>query len=286
MARGNGYGEGELVQLVRKRMRQDDKKQPLRVDDWIRVSSLSYLCAREEVLCSSKRIIRTDTISSDLQVIFEHGHALHWALQNRVMPALGVFYGMWRCAGCGFIDGGQQEPWKFGTFTVKQFASKQKLRPKTCSKCGIEQTPDDTIYMEQTFLHEEFRLSGHIDGFLVIDGLDGMGVLEAKSINPKGASEVRACPKLDHVIQAHCYMWLTGLRWSKILYWDKGGFGSSSIIEHTIEYDEPTIERIAELLNDIRGGIASGVLPARICETRVCDRAKQCEVVKHCFSEM
>ncbi len=282
----NGYGEGELVVLARRRLREDSKKHPLRVEDWVRVSSLSFLCAREETLCAFKKVIRTDTVTSDLQVVFEHGHALHWGLQNRVMPRLGVFHGMWRCAGCGWLEGGQEEPWVFGTFTAEQFAAKQKPRPHACPRCGLVLNEDTCIYLEQTFHHEGHRLSGHSDGFLVIDGLPGMGLLEAKSINPRGASEVRACPKLDHVIQAHCYMWLTGLRWAKILYWDKGGFGVSSFVEHTIDYDETTIERVEELLSEMREGLRTGVLPARICENRTCTRAKQCEVVNHCFAEL
>jgi hypothetical protein len=287
MARGGiTYGESELIHLSRKVLPEVRKKEILSKDSWVRVSSLAFLCAREEALCVKYGIIREEEISADLSVIFEHGHALHWALQNRILPRLGAFYGRWRCAVCGAAYGGRDRPWVFGTFTAEEFVASQVQRPSVCASCDSELDDSNSLYIEPTFHNNEFKLSGHSDGFLVIPGLDGMGLLEAKSINPKGAAEVRLCPKLDHVIQAHCYMWLTGLRWAKILYWDKAGSGIRSLVEHTIEYDEDTIFKVRDLLTTLREDLASPDLPSKICQRRTCDRAKACDAVDYCFSEV
>jgi hypothetical protein len=283
MAKGDGYGDGELVFLARKHLKEDRSKPALGPNDWLRVSGLSFLCAREEILCARYDLPRKDEISADLSVIFEHGHSLHWGLQNRILPRMGVLLGMWRCACCGYVHGGREGAWEYGTFTAQEFASRQVMRPERCSKCKTPLSDENCLFIEQTFTHEGHKLSGHSDGFLKIPGLDGLGILEAKSINPKGASEMRMCPKLDHVIQAHCYMWLTGLRWAKILYWDKAGGGLRSFVEHTIEYDEGTVEQVEGLLRTIREGLSSKELPDRICEVRTCVRAKACGAADYCF---
>lgn len=286
MPRHDGIGEGEIGELIKRKLAEVRDKPPLTSDSWVRVSSLAYLCAREEALAVRTGVVRKDKISSDLKVIFEHGHALHWCLQNKVLPPLGILHGRWRCLRCSNAWGGKEEPWIHGSFTEDEFVSSQSPFVEHCPSCGTEMNGDTCLYEEQTFHHEGYLLSGHSDGFLLIQGIDGMGLLEAKSINPKGASELRACPKLDHVIQAHCYMWLTGLRWAKILYWDKAGGGLRSFVEHTVEYDEATVERVESLLRQVRSSTDVGRdLPSRICESRECPRAKNCEMVDYCFSE-
>lgn len=282
----NEYGEGEITTLIRRHLGEEREKPVPQQEQWFRVSGLSYVCSREEALASRKHVERKDKISSNLKVIFEHGHALHWCMQNKILPDLGpwLFRGRWRCAICGLASGGREDPWVFGTFTTEEFVSAQLPRFERCPGCDKEMSSDTCLYEEQTFEHKGHLLSGHSDGFLAIDGLDGLGILEAKSINPKGASQMRMCPSLDHVVQAHCYMWLTGLRWAKILYWDKSGSGVSSFVEHTIEYDESTIVRVESLLKEVRSGLdPSKPLPARICASRVCERAKKCDLVDYCF---
>jgi hypothetical protein len=154
------------------------------------------------------------------------------------------------------------------------------VRPSKCASC------DATAFMyEELLLRDPISgMEGHPDGFLWLESIAGLGVLEIKSISPKGAWEVRGCPKLDHVIQAQCYMHLSGCRWAKILYWDKAGSGLSSLIEHTVEYDEDTMDKILALLAEIRGGIRQKKLPERICADIDCPRAKECPVAEACFA--
>jgi hypothetical protein len=275
--------DGALKPLLKQVLKEDRKKPPLDGEKgWLRVSALASLCPREEVLCSLGGVVRSDPISADLMMIFEHGHALHWDLQNRVLPKTQTIHGRWRCTMCGFSHGGRDE-WEVPL--PGDFHSKQAPRPEKCVKCRVEMNPDTCLYVEQWFKHPEFRIAGHPDAFLSIPRLPGLGVFEGKSINPRGAWEVRNCPKLDHVNQAQCYMWLTGCKWAKIVYWDKAGQGLSSLIEHHLEYDEDHVEAIQNLIRDIWTGIQKEKLPERICATPDCKRADLCSVVTPCFEK-
>lgn len=276
-------GYGDLKSLIRSALPEERSKPPLTKDDWIRVSGLAMLCAREEVLASRLGITRPDNIDADLMVIFEHGHGLHWDLQNRILPLTQTLYGRWLCGSCGTYHGGEAE-WEA---PVKGFVESQILRPNTCPNCGAPMTSDNSLYYEQWIKDPKYRLAGHPDGFLRLAGMPGLGVLEVKSISPRGAYEVRNCAKLDHVVQAQCYMWMTKCRWGKVLYWDKGTVGMKGLIEHTIEYDEDHVEAIQNLVRDIWTGVEDeeSKLPERICASPDCKRADECHCVEACFRE-
>jgi hypothetical protein len=257
----------------------------------IRISAFAGLCAREEVLCSAGRLnlVRKEAIEPDVGTYFEHGNGLHWVIQNRILPDTGVIRGRWLCGHCGEYYGGYKA-WIVDADGPKKnkevLHAAQQPRFKTCPSCDAPMTSASSMYSEQLIYDPTYRLTGHPDGFLWIESLPGLGLLEVKSINPKGAWEVRGCPKLDHVVQAQCYMWLTGCRWAKILYWDKAGQGMSSFIEHLIEYDEDHVDAIRNLLQAIWEGVKGEGIPERICESSVCSRAKLCSVAKPCFEEV
>jgi len=255
----------------------------------LRMSSLAGLCAREEVLCSRLRRSRTREVEPGLGVIFEHGNGLHWCLQNRLLPAAKFLVGRWLCGGCGYIHGGR-ETWEAPFRSPehrRDFESSQLYRPKRCPECDTRLTSENILYQEQYVVDRGRRLGGHPDGFLRMPARVGLGLLEAKSINPRDARAVRACPKLDHVVQIQGYMWLTGCRWGMIIYWDKGGSGMSALIAHFIEYDEDHVEAIENMVLDIWSGVADEdlPLPERICAHIDCNRAELCPVATECFAE-
>lgn len=273
----SGLGEAAfapaLKDLFKIHLGEERDKPPPTPDSWMRVSSLASLCAREEVLVAKENLVRKDKVNPDLATIFAHGHALHWAFQNIVLPGVGVLRGKWICTYCGS---------KYGVPEGDQSVVDAAVpRPSKCSACRHK---DEFLFEEYDLSNVEYKLTGHSDGFLEMDGLPGLGVFEGKSINPRGAWEVRGCPKMDHVIQAQCYMWLTDLQWGKIVYWDKSGVGMGAFIEHHIERDEETIDGVKELLETIRAGISKKELPAKICETPRCKRAGMCAVKKICFA--
>lgn len=273
---------GDLRSLIRRSIPEEREKPPLDKDSWIRVSGLAMLCAREEVLCSRSGLIRADNVRADLMMIFEHGNGLHWDLQNRILPKTKTLFGRWLCGACGQFHGGRDE---WDTTDMDGFEAEQMLRPIHCLRCKTPLTSDNSLFQEQWVKDPQYRLAGHPDGFLSLEGMPGLGVLEVKSISPRGAWEVRNCAKLDHVTQTQCYMWMTGCQWGKVLYWDKGTGGMKGLIEHHIEYDEDHVEAMQNLVRDIWAGIEGGKLPERICGSPDCNRAEHCSCPESCFKE-
>jgi hypothetical protein len=158
-------GKASLKQLLKSAWRQESVKPPLLPDSYIRASGLASLCARAEVLRGRLGVSDKERFDATTLLIFLHGTSLHWGLQNRALPEIGVLYGLWRCEGCGKIHG-SIEP-------SKPLASTVILRPKICS-CGVT----EFTYHEHKFVDEKYRITGHADGFLVLPGLSGMGILE------------------------------------------------------------------------------------------------------------
>lgn len=265
--------QGSLKKLIKLKLHEEREVPWLDDKSYLRVSSLAMMCPRAEVLAAKHQIVRRDVVDADLAMIFAHGTALHYILQNEVLAETGALVGIWRCVECakqfGKLD---------GDITVSQTLVR---RPKKCDACGCE----DFLYREQHFVNEEFRIGGHPDGFLIMQGYPGMGIVECKSISSRRAWEVKSTPDIGHVVQAQSYMWLTGLKWAKILYWEKGGNGAQALIEHTVERDEGTILGIQRMIRSIWDGLRDGSLPERICANSTCPKAKDCKLTKLCFSE-
>jgi hypothetical protein len=272
--------EGAIKPLLKQVLTENRVKPPLTAESYLRISSLAMMCAREEAICVDQQIHRDDPISADTMMLFEHGHALHWGLQNRMLPLTAVLVGRWRCTQCGHTVGGR-ERWVLPL--PEDWQETQIPRPSHCEGCSSEMTSDTCLYEEQHFVDSKHRLMGHPDGFLRMGSFKRLGVLEIKSIGFKGAWEVRGCPKMEHVVQLQCYMWLTGCIWGKVLYWDKAGGGLGALIEHTLESDDEQIEAIQELIRQIWLGVSGGPLPERICGTVSCARASECPVAIPCF---
>ncbi len=264
--------KGSLKKLIRLALVEERSVQWLDNDSYVRVSSLSNMCAREEVLAAKSKTVRASKVDADLGLIFAHGTGLHYVLQNEVLADTGALVGIWRCVECAKAFGKLE-----GAVGVSQTLVR---KPKKCD-CGSE----DFLYREQKFVNEEYRIGGHPDGFLILQGFPGLGIVECKSISSRRVWEVKDTPDLGHVIQTQTYMWLTGLQWGKILYWEKGGFGTSALVEHTIERDEETIDQIKLLLTSIWDGIKAGTNPGRICSIKTAERAKKCPMVEACFAE-
>ena len=276
-----------LTDLIGKKFTTKFDKPPFHPHkNYIRCSSFASLCPREEVLCSVLGKDRTEDVDANLNLIFAHGSALHYIMQNEVLPQVGAIYGKWRCMSCGKTEGELLEKVPLEQCLV--------TRPEKCGWCdGIKghngYSRYEFFYEEVSLKSEKYRLTGHPDGFLKLPGYEGLGLLELKSISQKGAWEVKPAPKMDHAVQAQLYMWFTGAQWAQILYWDKSGFGTTALIEHHLERDDEVIEESLLTLSLISEGILNYAaqkhesLPDRICNDSGCPRAKNCTVVKDCF---
>jgi hypothetical protein len=260
-----------LIKAISKVYGRDEDVPPLKPGDLIRCSSFPHLCAREEVLCSLRGIPRKNIISPDTNLTFLHGTALHWAVQNELLPALGVLLGKWRCDECGQT---------YGTYDM--VPANISLRPDDCLRCGCH----DFTYVEAYLKYDApYYVHGHVDGVLQIPSLEGYGVLEVKSIGERFFHEVRQRPMIAHVVQVHLYLWLLGpaFKWAKLFYWCKGVNGLAGLREHLVERDEKLIDTIKATLESIWKGITDGTLPERICLNSTCPRASRCSVTERCF---
>lgn len=270
-------GSGSLKRIIRAELRREGDIPYLTKDGYLRASAFAELCPREEVLCSSRKIVRKEAIDGDAAFNFMYGEAIHWAGQNRLFSSLDLIVGKWSCLRCATSYGGCKpgEPLERGLVH----------RPSKCTGCGTKDMKDFQ-YHEQHFTDQMYRIGGHPDGFLQVPGLAGIGIIEMKSISFNGAFQIKHVPNFGHAIQSQIYMWLTGLKWAKICYFDKGTYGLSGFIEHHVERDEETISKIKETVRSIWHGIETGELPVRICTTNDCPRAKTCVVAGPCFDTL
>lgn len=313
-------GSDSLVRLINRHLTERSEEPPPSLGRVYRASGFHSLCLREEVLAALFRVTRTSEIDTDLRLIFDHGTALHYALQDLILPQVpGLLLGQWRCRACGSLHRKDQtlpreKSWVYGEppndWEPPPYAPWREivtLRPERCLFCDA---PGNVLSHEELLFQDpELKLSGHCDGVLDIPGRDGLGILEAKSIG--NIWKVKKSPMFDHVIQAHVYMMFTGLQWAVILYWHKGTNGISAFQEHFVDRDEETIENIREAARRLNSGLQAvaeahqameeasetesagalpalvglGVVPERICETADCKRALGCPVSDQCFGE-
>jgi hypothetical protein len=248
------------------------------------------MCPREEILCSRHNIVREEGIDGLVGIVFAMGHAVHWMLQTRILPASCTFIGQWRCTYCGETYGSR--------------ATRMVPRPKSCIRCGaiageaprslgrpdLSVNSEAFLYVEEWAGDVDHKVGGEPDG-QYLEGEyredytdDDLVLLELKSANDRNFAELKKSPEFTHVIQAHTYMWLTGYKRAKIIYINKNGYGPTALAEHDISYDEETIVRVQDALKDIRAGLAGGELPERtVCAIRSCPRAKRCRAADACF---
>jgi len=258
-----------LIQIIRKKNR-NESAEPLESYGSVRASSYHSLCAREEVLRSLHKVVRPTVVNADQLLTFNHGTGLHYAIQNEVLPDLGILYGSWLCLNCGVVYGAQN-----GRESVLESAV---LRPLDC-ECGSP----EFLFREYALSNGKYGITGHCDGLIKLPGREGFGVFEAKSIGAYQAHRLTDGPKPEHVLQVHVYMWLLDLRWSLILYWNKSGDGVSALTEFIVERDDRVVSEIQANLESLRVGLSGGDLPQRVCKASDCDRALSCCVRTFCF---
>lgn len=271
-----------LVEAIRAGLKERRVRLPLAPGGYLRGSGLAELCPREEVLASREETQRVKTADADDLLVYAHGHGLHYALQNHVLPRVGVLVGRWICLNCGTNYGVPREPSPLRVEDGVPSAILEGVLVPRPERCGCGSTePNDFYYRELSYAAPEYGTGGHPDGFLRLEGREGLGVFEAKSTS--NLWEVRSAPYVAHAIQVQTYLWFTGLKWAVILYWHKGGQGIPALVEHTVERDDETIAQIKRTLREVWDGVEGGPLPGRICQAADSTRAKECKVRGSCF---
>lgn len=290
----------DLRTVLREALKELDETRPLSPGKVVRASGFAEVCPREEVLIAETSLVRTRARDADNLLTLALGHGMHYALQNHVLPRVGVLYGVWRCQHCAVLVGAPPEAEPFRVeegvppVSLETFLT---LRPLQCPSCGspdrcprCARASDPCLscqekgwqYKELHFESVEYGIGGHPDGFLRLDGMPGLGLLEIKSTGRP--FEVRQAPYVAHAIQVQIYLWFTGLQWAKVLYWSKGDWGMKALIEHTIHRDEETLRSIQDALASLWTGLEGGPLPRRICAVETAPRAVTCACARACFA--
>lgn len=190
-----------------------------------------------------------NTISAQGQRIFDAGHTMHdrW---RTYLERSGALMGVWECRHA-HVDGHPE---------VSKFGENEKLgilRPEKCT-CGRS----DFIYREVGFLDEETMWGGHVDAIIDTvkfrqyqlsmlrngkaqkeEGIDTQNiedrylVVDFKSMNPRQFEKLER-PLSDHITQIQIYLYLSGLRYGKFIYEDKG---LQAAKEYLVVRDEPLL---------------------------------------------
>jgi hypothetical protein len=253
--------------------RKEDKPPPSLDTFYYRASGLAYICPRQEVLQAKYGVFTRVRKPVEEIANYDVGTGMHFAMQNIILPTVGVMRGAWKCLGCARVYGEQIEGKPVYEVAIP--------RPEVC-QCGSK----EFLYREYFLQDRTIGTGGHMDGLIVLPRYPGMGLFELKSISQNGAKKVRDVPQIEHVIQANAYMFMSGLQWAKILYWVKGVYAADkNMIEHHLERDESVWGETKQVLHSIRRGMETGCLPNRSCAHRACTRAQECPVLTQCFGD-
>lgn len=257
---------------------------PPKSGDWFRCSGLPRLCPRMYGLAMRNALSLDMQVDAELGWVFGIGTAIHRQFQEEFLRSLpeGVFQGWWRNRATGYVAKGDSLPLGHNGDSLSH---SWMPMPKGNS--------DDYEYVELSFRNEQYRLTGHCDGVLCWPG-DEPEIFELKTINDAGYATVDpengGKPKAEHYLQAQAYLWLSGLKRARIVYFCKRfGRFDDMLCEHTVERDERVIDDIKAMLEEAREVLATGAtnaLPMRLteCRSKSSDRAKYCPTKVACFT--
>jgi len=282
---------------------------PREVGTPFRGSQLKDLCPRQEALCSFHEVWREDEIRPDLELIFAIGSGIHEGLQQRLLKDFLV--GSWRCNGCGATYGSMDRLAAIPERCKGKIYDWEADELKPCPNHNyVEDVVEDWHlpgfdYKEIDLSHSDPTLYSHPDGILwrgegeppdvitVDDPL--LEVLEIKSASERalkygyGSSPpLRDEPYAPHKDQLMLYMYVLGIKFGRILYYDKAAFGlRSSLCEHTIILDQEYVEE-----SILAGPLAvekairekDPTLAPKVCTSANCSKARACPVQEYCWA--
>lgn len=241
--------------------------------NYIHVSSLVDLCARQYYLARRYQVDRPERITGGHQTTFAIGRALEAHVKRHIMAdrSLGGIWGMWACA-CGHSRG-------IGLHRTD----------RTCERCG---RPMDR-YEEPVLRDEEYRIIGRPDVTLH-EGRAFKVVLEIKSMARDRWDRLTA-PLADHMLQALMYRWLYQRQGYAVydhvilLYITKDFRYGSPYKEFHAHADHDhhrlMVDDALALAVQVRDAVQEDRPPPRErCERPDCAAARNCPVASLCFN--
>jgi hypothetical protein len=258
-------------------------KEPMQPGDSFRASSMGYLCVREEILAHRYDFIRVEHIQPGLQITFDIGHRFHDLYRDLYFGPMGEWAGAWECLHCGWStdDSGDSAP-------PGKNPGRLATMPLTCKKCGAPFISfDDEIrtyghFKEWLVEDHELFFYGHPDGWSVA----ASRVLADLKSNSATSFPTRRSVEPAHVAQLMAYLHMCQERHGSIWYVNKSPWGDSPsfLRDFEIEYNVDLFKKlVATPMTLLQNGLAGGPLPDRICPTKDCPRAKECQLSDVCF---
>jgi len=161
-----------------------------RAYDFMHISQLDEVCAREYVIGNLSQATRKETVSFPLQTVFNMGSAMHYWIQNHPEAYFGrdKVLGYWFCLACGNTR-------RFGV---------QPADP--CEFCGAAARA--SIYKEYSFRLKEHGVAGSVDIILKVGS-------KYRFVDIKTTAKEVLSPIGSNVVQLSSYMYFT--------QFDKGG---------------------------------------------------------------
>ena len=126
---------GDINSIIQDTMSEQRSTPYLKMDSFIRISSIPYLCPRQEAICALHKINRPEFIEAKTMVTFEFGHAFENIIRERAFGAKKILLGAWSCKNCGYIHGpanGHHTIDYRGEIEVKGF--KRIPKPDVCTQ--------------------------------------------------------------------------------------------------------------------------------------------------------
>ncbi len=244
-------------------------------------------CSRERVLLDiTKKKGKSEFIGTSQRITFDLGRALQEMFNMSWLND--VMYGCWRCTSCG---------------TSMNDCS----RPK--GHCGKSGMICNWFYEESRFTDPTSGAGGGVDSLINV-GEPKLRMCEVKTIDKDYFKDLKTA-MAEHRLRTNFYLRLIELdgrpfaklintKIAHILYICKG-FGIKDVEitkkktvkdnafspfkEYKITRDDDETDELLEKakeVTDYRNGV--GPIPAGVCPTSMCTRAKACPVIKECWS--
>jgi hypothetical protein len=265
-----------------KSLKMEKKVEPITAKGWLRGSAIGDMCAREEVLVHRLQKTRIREESGGGAMVYGIGSNFHSWVQKNAHPFL---VGTWKCMNRIRMPDWPKGAYRFCGYRTDSDEHPRVPLPKTaCPRCLGE---DKWKYIERMYVNREYRVRGHPDGFRrITDDPDDDEILEFKT-QAEWGWKTKVEPFAAYMKQVQVYLWLTGLKRARIVLVNKNGGGDSPngwFKEHVYGRDENEIEMIKRNARNVWNGISENKLPERVCSTRSCKRAENCQLMNHCFA--
>ena len=277
--------QGSLVQMLHERIAGMRKARSMK---HIHASDLTYeqreFCPREYALIDITHKKRMDEfISTSLQTTFDNGEEIQSRLNNDWLQD--VMVGNWECQSCG---------------ERMTMCKKPKL---SCGKSGVRCR---WKYEEPRVISKHSGIGCGLDALLDV-GKTKLLIVEIKTMAQDSFKKLLS-PLAEHRTRTRLYMRCAeesdmatklNTKTAKVLYVSRG-YGTkakplpvagrmdapfSPFKEFDVVADHDSVEDIVEAAREVtlfRKG--EGPIPKGVCKNYACARAKQCPVVKECFS--